>query len=71
MKKKRKPTKLEIKYNFDYDLIIRLYTNNKLYIRPDKLTDYLELRGEKKYPHYEIRKGRQVIVYDKSKSKRK
>lgn len=60
-KKNRKPTKLEIKYNFDYDLIIKLYATNKLYLRPNKLNDYLELRGEKKYPQTKL-KGKKVEI---------
>lgn len=61
--KKRKPTKLEIKYNFDYDLIIRLYATNKLYLTPRELNNYLELRGKKKYPHYVLEGKRQVIIW--------
>ena len=60
-KKKRKSTKLEIKYNFDYDLIIKLYATNKLYLTPRELNDYLELRGEKKYPQMKL-KGKKVEI---------
>ena len=58
----KKPTKLEIKYNFDYDLLIRLYTMNKIYLAQWELNKYLKKRGEKKYPHYELRKGRVFLV---------
>ena len=58
----KKPTKLEIKYNFDYDLIIRLYSMNKIYLAPWEVNKYLKKRGEKKYPHYENRKGRVILV---------
>lgn len=58
----KKPTKLEIKYNFDYDLIIRLYSMNKIYLAPWEVNKYLKKRGEKKYPHYELRKGRVILV---------
>jgi hypothetical protein len=58
------------KYKRDYDLIIRLYSLDKLYLTTSQVNKFLKLRGEKKYPHYEIRNGRQVIIYDKIKSKR-
>lgn len=59
--KKRKPTKLEIKYNFDYDLIIKLYSLNKIYLAPWELNSYLKLRGEKKYPQMKL-KGKKVEI---------
>ena len=59
------------KYKRDYDLIIRLYSLDMLKLTDRQLNKFLKKRGEKKYPHYVIRNGRQVIVYDKSKSKRK
>lgn len=59
------------KYKKDYDLIIRLYSLDKLYLTTSQLNKFLKLRGEKRYPHYEIQNGRKVLVYDKSKGKRK
>ena len=59
---KKKPTKLEIKFNYNYDLIIRLYTMDKLYLSSSELNKYLKKRGEKKYPHYELRKGKVILV---------
>lgn len=59
------------KYKRDYDLIIRLYSLDKLYLTNLQVNKFLKLRGEKIYPHYEIQNERQVIVYDKVKSKRK
>lgn len=59
------------KYKRDYDLIIRLYSLDKLYLTNLQVNKFLKLRGEKKYPHYEIQNERQVMVYDKVKSKRK
>lgn len=53
---------LERKYKKDYDLIIRLYTMNKLYLAPHQLNKFLEKRGEKKYPHYELKGRKKVIV---------
>lgn len=58
------------KYNNDYEKILNLYTRDKLYLTSYQVNKFLKLRGEKRYPHYEIEKGRQVIVYAKSKSKR-
>lgn len=58
------------KYKRDYDLIIRLYSLDKLYLTDRQVNKFLKKRGEKKYPHYGIRNGRQVIIYDKIKSKR-
>ena len=59
------------KYKRNYDLIIKLYSLDKLYLTPGQVNKFLKLRGEKRYPYYEIQNGRQVIIYDKSKSKRK
>ena len=54
-------TKLEQKYNCDYDLIIRLYTMNKLYLAPWELSKYLKKRGIKKY-HKLILKGKKKVI---------
>lgn len=62
---KKNPTKLEIKYNYNYDLIIRLYTMDTLYLSSSELNKYLKKRGEKQYPHYELIGKRRVLVYDK------
>lgn len=59
---KKKLSKLEKKYNCDYDLIIKLYTMGKTYLTKKQLDDYLKLRGEKKYPHYVLEGKRQVII---------
>ena len=52
------------KYKKDYDLIIRLYTMNKLYLRPKQIDDFLEKRGEKKYPHYELIGKRRCLKWN-------
>ena len=53
---------IEEKYNNDYNLIIRLYTMNKLYLTHYQFNKFLEKRGEKKYPHYELKGIKKVIV---------
>lgn len=50
------------KFKNDYDMIIRLYEMDKLYLSPWELNKYLKLRGEKTYPHYKLIEKRQVIV---------
>ena len=59
---KKKLSKIESKYKCNYDLIIRLYSMNKIYLAPWEVSKYLKKRGEKKYPHYELRKGRVILV---------
>lgn len=49
------------KYKKDYDLIIRLYSMDKLYLSERQLNKFLKKRGEKKYPHYELEGKKQVI----------
>lgn len=57
---KKKLSKIEKKYNCDYDLIIRLYTMDKLYLTKSELNKYLKKRGEKKYPRL-ILKGKRAV----------
>ena len=51
------------KYKHNYDLIIRLYSLDRLYLTESQVNKFLKKRGEKKYPHYELKEGRQVIKY--------
>lgn len=53
---KKKLSKIEQKYNNDYDLIIRLYGMNKLYLTSWELNKYLKLRGNKKISSNEIKR---------------
>lgn len=59
---KKKLTKIEKKYNCNYELIISLYTMNKLYLSSSELKKYLRLRGEKKYHKLELVNNKAVIV---------
>lgn len=58
---RKKLSKIEQKYNCDYDLIIRLYSMDKLYLTSWELNKYLKLRGEKKYPQMKL-KGKKVEI---------
>lgn len=49
------------KYNKDYDLIIRMYCMDKLYLTQSQVNKFLKKIGEKKYPHYELIGKRRVI----------
>lgn len=51
------------KYKRDYNKILNLYMQDKLYLTQSQLNKFIKLRGEKKYPHYVIKKGRQVITW--------
>lgn len=51
------------KYKRDYNKILNLYMLDKLYLTESQVNKFLKLRGEKKYPHYVIKEGRQVIVW--------
>ena len=50
-------------YKNNLDMIVRLYCMNKIYLTSYQLNKVLKLRGEKKYPHYEIEHRRQKIVW--------
>lgn len=49
------------KYKHDYNKILNLYMLDRLYLTESQVNKFLKKRGEKKYPHYEIKEGRQVI----------
>ena len=46
----------------DLDYIVRLYCMDKLYLTNYQLNKVIKLRGEKKYPHYELIGRKKVIV---------
>lgn len=50
------------KYKKNLDYIVRLYCMDKLYLTNYQLNKVLNMRGEKKYPHYELIGKRKVIV---------
>lgn len=52
------------KYKRNYDLIISLYSLDMLDLTQRQLNRFIKKRGERKYPRYEIKKGRQVINYE-------
>lgn len=58
----KKINSIDKKYNKDYDLIIRLYSMNKLYLTNKELNHYLKLRGEKKYHKLKLINNKAVIV---------
>lgn len=51
------------KYKHDYNKILNLYMQDKLYLTQSQLNKFIKLRGEKKYPHYVIKEGRQAITW--------
>lgn len=51
------------KYKHDYNKILNLYMLDRLYLTQSQVNKFLKLRGEKKYPHYVIKEGRQVITW--------
>lgn len=57
-----KKSSLLKKYKNNYDMIIRLYEMDQLYLSSWELNKYLKLRGEKKYPHYKLIGKRRVMV---------
>ena len=59
--KNKNLSKIEKKYNYDYDLIIRLYCMDKLYLSSYELKKCLKLRGEKKY-HKLVLKGKRAVI---------
>jgi len=56
--------KLIKEHKDDLQKIINDYMLGKYYLTNKQLDQVIKLRGERKYPHYEIVKGRQVIVYE-------
>lgn len=42
-------------------MLINKHINGELFFTQRELDKIIKKRGERKYPHYEIKKGRQVI----------
>ena len=51
------------KYEDDYNMIVRLYCMDKIYLYPFQLNKVLKLRGEKKYPHYILKNKKYGIEF--------
>lgn len=63
--KKYKFNKLlkQSKTKFDYEMILKNHLFGYIYLTSKQLDKILKKRGEKKYPHYVIKEGRQVIIW--------
>lgn len=51
-------------YKNNLQYLIYLHTIGNIFLNSKQLDQVIKQRGERKYPYYEIVKGRQVIVYE-------
>ena len=63
--KKIKFDKLIKKYKDNLQILINKHIKGELFFAQRELDLIIKKRGEIKYPHYVLEKGRQVIKYEK------